>query len=58
MIRRSLLILLWLAVPAAAADKRPFTIPDLYRLKGVEEPAIATPSAATPSALPAAERST
>ena len=41
MIRRSLLILLGLAVPAAAADKRPFAIPDLYRLKGVEEPAIA-----------------
>ncbi len=26
---------------SAAAEKRPFAIPDLYRLKGVEEPAIA-----------------
>ena len=28
-------------LPASAADKRAFAIPDLYRLSGVEEPAIA-----------------
>ncbi len=41
MTRRLALILLSLAVPAGAAARRPFAIPDLYRLKGVEEPAIA-----------------
>ncbi len=41
MIRCSLLVLLSLAVPAGAAARRAFTIPDLYRLKNVEEPAIA-----------------
>jgi dipeptidyl aminopeptidase/acylaminoacyl peptidase len=41
MTRRVLAILVLVAAPAAAAPKRPFAIPDLYRLKGVEEPALA-----------------
>jgi dipeptidyl aminopeptidase/acylaminoacyl peptidase len=41
MIRRALALVALVAVPASAAPRRPFSIPDLYRLKGVEEPALA-----------------
>jgi dipeptidyl aminopeptidase/acylaminoacyl peptidase len=40
MICRALAFFLLLAVPAGAAPRRPFAIPDLYRLKGVDEPAL------------------